>query len=66
MNSLNKPWKDQTDDELVASYDYWSERVRTASGWSSAYEAAKCLKHTCREAQARGLSLINSFPIVKG
>lgn len=66
MNALNKPFHDQSDSELTASYDHWSECVRTASGWASAYQAAKYLKKTCAEAARRGMALTNPFPIIKG
>lgn len=62
MTFLNKPWREMTDDELVLSHDYWSERVRTAPGWSSAYQAAKYLKHCCAEAAKRNLPLTNPLP----
>lgn len=66
MNVLNKPFHEMTDEELVINYDYWSEQVRTAPGWASAYQAAKYLKATCTMAQSRGLALTNPFPIIKG
>lgn len=66
MDALNKPWAEQTDEELTASYDYWSACVRDAAGFSSAYAAAKFLKATCAEAERRGMHLENPYPIKRG
>lgn len=62
---LNKPWKDMTLPELIINFYYWRDRVETAPGWSSAYEAAKNLKVTCYYLNGFGRT-INPFPIRKG
>ena len=63
---LNKPWHEMTILELMINYYYWRAKVVGASGWASAYEAAKCLKHTCYWLNKLGYYTINPYPIKKG
>lgn len=44
----SKQFHEMTQDELQAEFDIWSEKVRTAPGWPSAYFAARCLAEICR------------------
>ncbi len=65
-NYLNKMSWDMSDAELVAAHQYWSVCVEDASGWPSAYFAAKQLQHVCAEGKKRGLKMVNPHPITYG
>lgn len=54
-----------TKQELLDEYNKWRKAVHTASGWPSAYFAAKQLEHICAESRTRGMNLINPHPIRK-
>lgn len=60
---LNKDYAKMTKDELQAAHQYWSVQVEEASGWSSAYYAARQLQHVCTFAFLRGLKMANPYPI---
>jgi hypothetical protein len=61
----DKPFHEMTDDELHNNLKFWEERTDKATGWSSAYFAAKQVKQIVDTANQRGLGFINRFPIVK-
>jgi hypothetical protein len=62
-----KPYREMTDDELRQAHLEWSARVGDASGWPSAYFAAKQVEIICKEGkQRRALDLVNEYPIMGG
>lgn len=63
---LNKPYHEMTDDEVRRAHDHWSESCRTASGWSSAYFAAKQIAACQDQSDKRNLGLVNNHKIVRG
>jgi hypothetical protein len=62
----DKPYREMTDDELSVAYLKWSSNVAGASGWPSAYFAAKQLEQICREGERRGAAMENPYPIRRG
>lgn len=59
MSAPDRPFHEMTRIELEVEFDAWSERVRTASGWPSAYFAAQQLAQICRIG-----GFDNPYPIV--
>lgn len=63
---VDKDYATMDEAELRGSLDYWAAHCASAPGWSSAYFAATQLKHICSFAAARGIELINPYPIKYG
>jgi hypothetical protein len=61
-----KPFREMTDDELREELRAWESRVDGASGWASAYFAARQLEAVVRIGNERGLGFENRFPIKIG
>jgi hypothetical protein len=55
-----------TIDELLEEYWEWSENVKSATGWPSAYMAARELEGICNYAKSKGFNLVNKHPIRVG
>jgi hypothetical protein len=62
----DKPFREMTDDELREEFQTWEKNVDEASGWSSAYFAAKQLESIVRIGNERGLGFENRFQIRRG
>jgi hypothetical protein len=58
-----KPYHEMSDDELRTELARWESYVDGASGWSSAYFAAKQLETIVRIGNERGLGFVNRFSI---
>lgn len=63
---INKPYDKMSIDELHGSVAFWTEAVNNASGWSSAYFAAKELKAAIAWLARRGITMKNPYPIMRG
>jgi hypothetical protein len=61
----DKPYRTMTDDELREAHQQWSTNVVSASGWPSAYFAAKQVEVICKESDRRALGLVNEYPILR-
>lgn len=46
-------------DDLLIEYWHWTMRVKNATGWPSAFYAAKRLEGICRYAKSQGFNLVN-------
>lgn len=56
LASVNKLWREMTEQELRENLGYWTLQVETATGWGAALRfAAKCQKAALRELQRRGV-----------
>lgn len=62
----DKPYAYLTDAELVTAMNHWGARVDGASGWPSAYFAAKQCRAIEAVAYRRGLTIENKWPIMVG
>lgn len=60
---MEKQYGEMKDDELRDAMAEWGQRVDEASGWSSAYFAAKQCKAIGDIAERRGLDIENKWPI---
>lgn len=57
---------EMTDAELLTAFDVWAKSADDATGWPSAYFAAKQLAAVIAIENQRGMALKNPFPIVVG
>lgn len=62
----DKPYHEMTDDELTEALKTWGANVDNATGFPSAYFAAKQCAAIVSAAERRGLALVNNWPIVRG
>lgn len=43
----DKPFRDMTDDELLAEYIKWDEKIKNATGWGAAVGVAGGWRDAC-------------------
>ena len=63
---MDKLLSEMTDTELQGDIREWEQRVAGAAGFPSAYYAARQLEKGIAEANRRGISVSNKFPIKRG
>ncbi len=66
MAILNSPYISMTDMNLKEELLKWEQHIETATGWPSAYFAAKQIAEIVAEGNKRGLGLVNNYPIKRG
>jgi hypothetical protein len=62
----DKSYHEMTDKELRACHALWTVLAGGASGFASAYFAAKQIEQIVAEAKVRGIALTNEYPITVG
>lgn len=51
----DKPFREMTDSELHAEFEYWDKQIREATAWGAALAAADSFRSSCaRELEQRG------------
>ena len=62
----DKPYSETTNEELLEELIKWELNAEEATGWSSLYFAAKQIEIIIKEADRRGISWANKYPIMRG
>lgn len=58
ISAMGKAIRDLTDEELVAEWKYWDEKIRSATGWGASLAAADEFRRQCEsQIRLRGLML---------